>query len=71
MREADLTLGNGQSLTGPQSTARAAPIGPLPLVYAAHIALKNASVTDAALCAPNSLNVSAVRGPAIVVRPVG
>jgi hypothetical protein len=66
--EVTMVLGNDQQVTGtaPQVTS----VGPLPLVYAADIAATG-NRTDAALCAPNSLNASALTGPAIVVsRPV-
>lgn len=59
-----LTLGDNQQLaaTGTQGP----PVGPLPLVYAADIAYSNK--TAAALCAPNSLDASALNGTSIVVR---
>lgn len=61
-----LSLGNGQQLAG--SGPNLSPLGPLPLVYAADIAATD-NRTEAGLCAPDSLNASALslRGPAIVV----
>lgn len=67
IKEAELTLGNGQSLTSEQVATRAKPVGPFPLVYGANVATDNFTVADVTLCAPYSLNASAIRGPTIVV----
>lgn len=64
--QATLSLGDGQQLVGTGAFPTA--LGPLPLVYAADVA-GIANITDASLCAPNSLDPRKINGSVIVVGP--